>query len=98
MSGAMALRADRIETSRHATAWIEAGPLDGPLMIFLHGWPEIGLLWQRQLRHFAAPGWRCVAPDMRGYGGSSVPGCVAAYAVREITADMVDLHDALGGV
>ena len=34
---------------------------------------------------------------MRGYGGSSVPDTTAAYAVRELVGDMVELHDALGG-
>lgn len=91
------LRSDSLQTRRHRTVWIEAGPPDGPMMIFIHGWPELGLLWQRQLRHFAALGWRCVAPDMRGYGGSSVPGDVTSYTIREITADMIELHDALGG-
>ncbi|MGE4481317.1 alpha/beta fold hydrolase [Acidocella sp.] len=87
----------RIETQRHRTAWIEAGPGDGPLMIFLHGWPEIGLVWRAQMEHFSALGWRCVAPDMRGYGESSRPDSISAYSVRELVADMVDLHDALGG-
>ena len=86
-----------IETARHRTAWVEAGPADGPLLIFIHGWPEIGLLWRAQLDHFAAVGWRCVAPDMRGYGGSSVPTSTGAYTVCELVADMVELHDALGG-
>ena len=91
------LEANRIETARHRTVWIEAGPKQGPLLIFLHGWPELGLVWRQQIEHFAAKGWRCVAPDMRGYGGSSRPGSIAAYAVRELVADMVELHDALGG-
>lgn len=86
-----------VQTTRHRTAWIEAGPAHGPLMVFLHGWPELGLVWRAQLAYFAAAGWRCVAPDMRGYGGSSVPGRTAAYAVRELVADMVELHEALGG-
>ena len=85
-----------IQTARHRTVWIEAGPLDGPLMIFIHGWPELGLIWRAQLDHFAANGWRCVAPDMRGYGGSSVPSSTAAYSVRELVADMIELHEALG--
>jgi pimeloyl-ACP methyl ester carboxylesterase len=84
------------ETPRHTTAWIEAGPAGGPLMIFVHGWPELGIIWEHQLRHFAAAGWRCVAPDMRGYGASSVPTRVADYAIREITADLLELHNALG--
>ena len=86
-----------METARHRTAWIEAGPKQGPLMIFLHGWPELGLVWRHQMEHFAGHGWRCVAPDMRGYGGSSRPESCAAYAVRELVADMVELHDSLGG-
>ena len=87
----------QVETARHRTSLVESGPADGPLMIFIHGWPEIGLLWHAQLEHFAAAGLRCVAPDMRGYGGSSVPTNSGAYAVRELVADMVEMHDALGG-
>jgi pimeloyl-ACP methyl ester carboxylesterase len=86
-----------VETPRHRTAWIEAGPPKGPLMIFVHGWPELGLVWRAQLAYFARRGWRCIAPDMRGYGDSSIPESTDAYAVRELTADMVELHDALGG-
>jgi len=90
-------RAGGCETPRHRTAWIEAGPLDGPLMIFVQGWPEIGIIWEHQLRYFAEAGWRCIAPDMRGYGRSSVPTRIRDYAVREITADLTELHDSLGG-
>lgn len=86
-----------VTTTRHRSAWIEAGPADGPLMIFLHGWPELGIVWRAQLDHFASAGWRCIAPDMRGYGGSSVPTTIDAYALREVVADMVELHDAVGG-
>lgn len=93
----IAYTAGIVEASRHRTAWIEAGPADGPLMIFIHGWPELGIVWRRQLDHFGALGWRCIAPDMRGYGKSSVPADSNAYAVRELVADMVELHDALGG-
>jgi pimeloyl-ACP methyl ester carboxylesterase len=65
-------------------------------MIFLHGWPGIGLMWRKQIEAFASDGWRCVAPDMRGYGDSSVPTAHEAYAVSEIVEDMVELHDHLG--
>jgi pimeloyl-ACP methyl ester carboxylesterase len=84
-------------TARCRTAYIEVGPADGPLMIFLHGWPHLGLTWRPQLAHFAAAGWRCIAPDLRGYGGSSIPTRAADYSVREVVADMTELHDALGG-
>lgn len=85
------------ETPRHRSSWLAAGPADGPLLLFLHGWPELGLVWRAQLTHFAAAGWRCIAPDLRGYGSSSAPTTAAAYAVRELVADMVELHEALGG-
>lgn len=84
-------------TPRHKTHYLEAGPVDGPLMIFLHGWPEISLVWRAQMEAFAAEGWRCVAPDMRGYGASSAPADNDAYTIEEIVSDMAELHDHLGG-
>lgn len=84
-------------TARHTTHYLEAGPIDGPLMIFLHGWPEQGIIWRAQMGAFATQGWRCIAPDMRGYGGSSIPADPAAYAHQEVVADMVELHEHLGG-
>jgi pimeloyl-ACP methyl ester carboxylesterase len=84
------------DSPRHTTRYLEAGPADGPLMIFLHGWPQIGLMWRSQLEAFASEGWRCVAPDMRGYGGSSAPTTSEAYTLNEIVDDMVELHDHLG--
>nr|WP_221382942.1 alpha/beta hydrolase [Actinoplanes polyasparticus] len=66
-------------------------------MIFLHGWPEIGLIWRAQMEAFAADGWHCIAPDLRGYGNSSAPAAQNAYAIRELVTDMVELHDHLGG-
>ena len=81
---------------RHTTHYLESGPADGPLMIFLHGWPELSLIWRAQLEAFAAEGWHCVAPDMRGYGGSSAPAVNDAYTIEAIVADMAELHDHLG--
>ena len=83
-------------SSRHTTHYWQAGPAGGPLMIFLHGWPQIGLVWRAQMEAFASEGWHCIAPDMRGYGGSSVPTASQAYALKEIVEDMVELHDHLG--
>ena len=84
-------------TPRHATSYMEHGPADGPLMIFLHGWPSLGLMWRAQMEAFAAEGWRCIAPDLRGFGGSSAPAAGDAYAIEEVVADMAELHDHLGG-
>jgi pimeloyl-ACP methyl ester carboxylesterase len=84
-------------TPRHTTHYIECGPANGPLMMFLHGWPELSLVWHAQMAAFAADGWHCVAPDMRGYGGSSAPAANDAYTREQIVADMAELHDHLGG-
>lgn len=86
-----------LSTSRHTTHYLVSGPADGPLIIFLHGWPELSLIWRAQMDAFAAEGWRCVAPDMRGYGASSAPASSDAYTLEAIVADMAELHDHLGG-
>src|SRR4051794_13875368 len=84
-------------TPRQTTHYFESGPADGPLMIFLHGWPTISLMWRAQMNAFAADGWHCVAPDLRGFGGSAAPAANDAYTIRDIVADMTELHDHLGG-
>src|SRR3954464_6019440 len=86
-----------LSTPRHMTHYVESGPADGPLMIFLHGWPTISLMWRAQMNAFAADGWHCVAPDLRGFGGSAAPAANDAYTIRDIVADMTELHDHLGG-
>jgi pimeloyl-ACP methyl ester carboxylesterase len=96
MATALALTDATFHSPRHTAHYWEAGPAGGPLMIFLHGWPEIGLVWRAQVEVFATEGWHCIAPDMRGYGGSSAPSASEAYALKEIVDDMVELHDHLG--
>jgi len=66
-------------------------------MVFLHGWPCLGLMWRAQMETFAEEGWHCVAPDLRGYGRSSRPARNDTYTVREIVRDMTEFHDHLGG-
>ncbi|HMO47829.1 MAG TPA: alpha/beta hydrolase [Rubrivivax sp.] len=72
----------------------EAG--QGPLVLLCHGWPELGYSWRHQMAPLAAAGYRVVAPDMRGYGGSSAPPEVDAYAITDLVGDMVALVAALG--
>ena len=66
-------------------------------MLFLHGWPSIGLMWRAQMDAAAAEGWHFVAPDLRGFGGSPGPSSADAYSVEQVVADMAELHDHLGG-
>ncbi|HEV2738358.1 MAG TPA: alpha/beta hydrolase, partial [Candidatus Elarobacter sp.] len=85
-----------VRTERHETFYLESGPRDGPLLIFVHGWPALSIMWRSQLEHFGARGYRCVAPDMRGYGRSSAPPAREDYALELIVQDMVELLHGLG--
>lgn len=73
----------------------EAGD-DGPLVVLAHGFPELSYSWRHQLPALAAAGWRVVAPDQRGYGGSSRPDAIEAYDVHRLVGDLVALLDELG--
>jgi pimeloyl-ACP methyl ester carboxylesterase len=48
----------------------ESGPAAGPPVLLLHGFPELWWAWRHQLPHLAAAGYRALAMDLRGYGGS----------------------------
>ena len=54
----------------------QAGPADGPLLIFLHGFPEFWYGWRNQIEHFAGLGYRVWAPDQRGYNLSDKPDAI----------------------
>lgn len=92
----MTITPHTVRTERHTTGYLASGPDDGPLLILCHGWPELSHSWRHQLRALGELGFRCVAPDMRGYGTSSVPVEKAAYRREEIVADMLELLAALG--
>ena len=83
-------------TDRHTTFYLADGPESGTPIVFVHGWPELSLSWRHQLPCFGALGFRAVAPDMRGYGRSTVHPRHEDYAVEHAVRDMLDLLDALG--
>ena len=74
---------------------VDEGPADAPALIFLHGFPESHRTWRHQVAHFADR-FRCVAPDQRGYRGSSKPQEVEAYTPDKLIGDVFQLADALG--
>ncbi|MBP2327726.1 soluble epoxide hydrolase/lipid-phosphate phosphatase [Kibdelosporangium banguiense] len=77
-------------------SYLAAGPIDGPLMVFVHGWPSVAATWQPQLNAFSSRGYRVIAPDLRGVGSSSAPTDPSAYAQRHLVADMHTLLRHLG--
>lgn len=87
-----------LKSDRHTTGYLAAGPTDGSLLFFVHGWPELSISWRHQIPVFAGLGFRVIAPDMRGYGRSSTYDRLDAFCQREIVADMIELHDHLGGL
>src|SRR6267154_1370025 len=88
------------DTRKSATAnnihmrYAEIG--SGPLVLFCHGWPESWYSWRHQLTAVSAAGFRCVAPDMRGYGGSEAPEPIDQYTLFHMVGDMAELTKALG--
>ncbi len=83
-------------SARHTTFYLAAGPQNGTPMIFVHGWPELSISWRHQLPVFAALGLRAIAPDMRGYGRSTIYARHEDYALEQTVADMIELLDSLG--
>ena len=85
-----------VRTRRHTSFYLACGRPDGVPLIFVHGWPELSISWRHQLPVMAALGFRCLAPDMRGYGRSTVYGQHEDYALEHSVQDMIELLDSLG--
>jgi pimeloyl-ACP methyl ester carboxylesterase len=74
----------------------EAGPADGPLVLCLHGFPDTAWTWRHLLGDLGAAGYHAVAPFMRGYAPTSLA-ADGRYPMGALVADVVALHDVLGG-
>jgi pimeloyl-ACP methyl ester carboxylesterase len=73
----------------------EAGG-SGPLVVLCHGFPELWSSWRHQIAALADAGYRVIAPDQRGYGGSTAPPAIEDYDMAQLTGDLVGLLDAVG--
>ena len=80
----------------HEMFYLAAGPEDGPLVIFAHGWPELGYSWRHQLPVLGGLGFRAIAPDLRGHGRSSLYPRHDDYTMEKHVADLIGLLDAQG--
>ena len=69
---------------------------DGPLVLLLHGFPELWYSYRHQLPALAEAGFHAVAPDMRGYGGTDAPADIGQYSLLHLAGDVVGLAAALG--
>lgn len=74
-----------------------AGEPGRPALMFLHGFPEAAFVWDGLLSHFSQPrhgGFFCIAPNLRGYAGSSAPVGLEPYRARHLMQDVLALADA----
>jgi pimeloyl-ACP methyl ester carboxylesterase len=73
-----------------------SGRTGAPVLVFLHGFPEAAFIWDELLEHFSER-YRCVAPNLRGFGTSSSPTETEAYRVKHLVADLEALISQVGG-
>jgi len=85
-----------VETNGVQLRVTEAGERGAPVVVLAHGFPELAYSWRHQIPALAEAGYHVLAPDQRGYGGSSKPAAVDAYTVVELSADIVGLLDDIG--
>ncbi|MEZ0357148.1 alpha/beta fold hydrolase [Mycobacterium sp. SA01] len=77
---------------------LEAGDPGAPAVVLAHGFPELAYSWRHQIPVLADAGYHVLAPDQRGYGGSSAPEAIEAYDIHRLTGDLVALLDSeVGG-
>ncbi|MED6188281.1 hypothetical protein PIB30_084441 [Stylosanthes scabra] len=68
---------------------------EGPVVLFLHGFPELWYSWRHQILALSDRGYHCVAPDLRGYGETDAPTSVDSYTGFNIVDDIVALIHSL---
>ena len=73
--------------------YVTAG--EGPLILFLHGFPEFWYSWRYQIPFFAKKHFEVVAPDMRGYGDTEKPNEISEYKIDKVVNDIIELIHSL---
>ncbi|KIW51293.1 hypothetical protein PV05_10030 [Exophiala xenobiotica] len=83
-------------TTGRPWSYLTAGPVDGPLIFFNHGWPGIALTWKPQLQAFSSLGFYVVAPDMPGYGGTWTSKDSSEFALEKLVPQFIELLHHVG--
>lgn len=74
----------------------DSGPLDGPVVLLLHGFPANRRSWDGVVPTLHAAGFRTLAPDQRGYSPGARPQGRGAYRMAELVRDALAVADAAG--
>lgn len=85
-----------VDTNGVTLKVLEAGERGNPVAVLTHGFPELSYSWRHQIPVLAAAGYHVLAPDQRGYGGSSRPSAIEDYDIVALTADIAGLLDDVG--
>jgi len=93
-SGTMEITHRTVETNGIKMHIAEQG--SGPVVLLIHGFPELWYSWRHQIPVLAEAGYHAVAPDMRGYGDTEAPLGAHNYTYFHIVGDLIGLLDALG--
>ena len=75
---------------------VEAGDRGAPVVVLAHGFPELAYSWRHQIPALAEAGYHVLAPDQRGYGGSSRPDAIDDYNIVALCGDIAGLLDDVG--
>lgn len=75
---------------------IDEGPADGPVVVLLHGFPQFNTSWSKVIPRLTAQGYRCLAPNQRGYSGGARPTRRRDYRIAALVEDVGALIDASG--
>ncbi|ORY06580.1 alpha/beta-hydrolase [Basidiobolus meristosporus CBS 931.73] len=77
--------------------YVDEGPKDGPVVVLLHGFPDLWYGWRHQIKFLADRGYRVICPDLRGYGETDSPHCppndIRMYTTKNVSNDIVEILD-----
>ena len=88
------MRSEFIDANGIRFHYLTAG--EGPLVVLLHGFPQLSYEYRHLVPALARAGYRAVAPDMRGFGDTTRPARIADYALQTLGEDVAALIGALG--
>lgn len=92
----MMLGMDRYRRGEFVFDVTDSGPADGPVVVLLHGFPQQSSSWEQIIPLLTAEGFRCLAPNQRGYSPGARPTRRRDYRATELVKDSLALIDASG--
>ena len=92
----MMLNMDQYRRGEFVFDVIDSGPPDGPVVVLLHGFPQQNVSWEQIIPLLTAKGYRCLAPNQRGYSPRARPPRRRDYRAKELVRDVLALIDADG--